>query len=165
MRFKALSLILVTSVFLTGCSLLPGQETQEDTQMMEQPAMEDSAGTMPAGEAMDADQESMVGGDAMVGEEDAMMEKHTEVALTMSNFTFGQDEIRVKQGEKLVLSVTNSEGVHDIVIDELGVNSGIIPEGETQEVTIPTDQPGTYEYYCSVGQHRQLGMVGTLIIE
>ena len=52
-----------------------------------------------------------------------------------------------------------------IVIDELGISTGVIPEGESQMVTIPTDKPGTYEYYCSIGKHRELGMKGTLVIK
>jgi plastocyanin len=87
------------------------------------------------------------------------------IKLTADNFTFGRDEIRVKKGQKLTLSITNAEGFHDLKIDELKVNTGMIPAGQTKDVEIPTDKPGTYEYYCSVGNHRAQGMKGTLIIE
>jgi plastocyanin len=88
-----------------------------------------------------------------------------QVALSMADFRFSQNEIRVKRGEALTLLVTNDQGVHDIVIDELGVNSSLIPVGQTVEVVVPTDVAGAFEFYCSVGSHRQLGMVGRLIIE
>ena len=32
-------------------------------------------------------------------------------------------------------------------------------------VTFIADQEGSFEYYCSVGNHREEGMVGTLIVE
>ncbi|GIK84284.1 MAG: hypothetical protein BroJett025_09060 [Patescibacteria group bacterium] len=105
--------------------------------------------------------------------DESVMEKVVEeatsegqlIAMIADDFSFDVKEIRVKQGEKLTVSVTNEKGFHDFVIDELAVNSGMIPAGETMELEIPTDKPGTYEYYCSVGQHRQMGMKGTLIVE
>lgn len=30
---------------------------------------------------------------------------------------------------------------------------------------ISLDQPGTYEFWCSIGNHREQGMVGTITIE
>ncbi len=113
---------------------------------------------------------SMEGGTAEPTEGEAMAEtsvtvENGQVALTADNFTYDVTEIRVKAGEPLTMAVTNAEGFHDLVIDELEVNSGMIPAGETKELLIPTDKPGTYEYYCSVGEHRQMGMKGMLIIE
>ena len=32
-------------------------------------------------------------------------------------------------------------------------------------VEFTVDKTGTFEYYCSVGQHRANGMVGNLIVE
>ena len=87
------------------------------------------------------------------------------IPVVANNFSYDVKEIKVKQGEKATVLVTNSEGFHDFVIDELEVNSGMIKAGETMELEIPTDKPGTYEFYCSVGQHRQMGMKGILIVE
>ena len=55
--------------------------------------------------------------------------------------------------------------MHDFVIDELNVKSEIIKSGETGEVEFTPDTIGEFEFYCSVGQHRANGMVGTLIVE
>ncbi len=89
----------------------------------------------------------------------------TEIELDASNFTFGQDEIRVKEGETVRITINNTQGTHDFVIDELEVNSGIIPEGESQTVEFTAWDTGSWEYYCSVGNHRQLGMKGILVVE
>jgi len=161
MQFKKIALVLASGLVFAGCSLLPGSTDEVPEAMMEETPAEE---TMLKDEAM-VDDENMVGGDAMVEDEEAMMEDGTITKLVAENFTFGTDEIKVKQGEKLVVSVMNKEGIHDFVIDELDVNSGIITQGDTMEIEIPTDKPGTYEYYCSVNQHRQMGMKGTLIIE
>lgn len=89
----------------------------------------------------------------------------TVVPVSGDDFKFDVTEIRAQQGQPLQVAFTNSEGFHDFVIDELNVNTGMVPMGQTVTVDIPTDQPGTYEFYCSVGEHRAQGMVGTLIIE
>ncbi len=91
--------------------------------------------------------------------------QESTVALTTKNYDFSVETIRVSSGTDLTLNITNEEGRHDFVIDALGVDSGVLPLGKEVELTIPTDKPGRYEYYCSVGDHRERGMVGTLIIE
>lgn len=50
---------------------------------------------------------------------------------------------------------------HNFVIDELGIASPLYNGGESGSVTINAPA-GTYQYYCSVPGHAELGMVGTL---
>lgn len=171
MKLQIIVPVLITSLMFAGCSLLPGQNEQGD----QSESMDDSAagGTMLREDAMrleaegGLDQENMVGGDAYVG--DGAMEADLPVAagthLVAEDFTYGVEEIRVQQGEPVTLTVTNKQGVHDFNIDELGVSTGLIPEGDTITIEIPTDEPGTYEFYCSVQRHREFGMKGMLIIE
>jgi plastocyanin len=142
MQLKNIAVVLVSGLVFTGCSLLPGQTDKSNVPENDTTIQEESS---------DQGTETML--------------KEAQPQLNSSNFTFGVDTIKAKVGEKLVIKVTNDDGVHDFVIDELGVSSGKITEGDTMEITIPTDKPGTYEYYCSIGKHRDLGMVGTLIIE
>lgn len=113
-----------------------------------------SPATSPTIEAMTTDQDQVVTEGQV-----------TRIPVEGNNFTFDVEEIEVKQGEKVIVAFTSNEGFHDFVIDELGVNTGMVPSGQTVEVEIPTDKPGTYSFYCSVGEHRQQGMEGTLIIE
>lgn len=102
---------------------------------------------------------------------DAPMRKATEadsVEVKMSNYKFSTSTLTAKAGDVLVVKLVNDGGDHDFVIDELNVKSPFLAKGETQflEIKIPDDAAGkTFEYYCSVGNHRQMGMVGKLIIE
>lgn len=139
---KKIATLLLTTLVFAGCSLL---EPKNDVEQSEnQPAAVDTnAGTME--------------------ENTPVMQEQT--VITATDFAYDVKEIKAKQGDSLVVAFTNSEGTHDFVIDELGVNSGVLNAGETMNMTIPTDKPGTYEFYCSVGQHRQMGMKGVLIIE
>ena len=59
----------------------------------------------------------------------------------------------------------NTEGSHDFVLDEFNVRAEVLDVGESQEVEFIADKIGKFEYYCSVGSHRAMGMVGKLIVE
>jgi len=56
-------------------------------------------------------------------------------------------------------------GFHDFVIDEFNVRTPQLKNPGTASVTFTADKVGTFEYYCSVGQHRVNGMVGKLIVK
>lgn len=81
------------------------------------------------------------------------------------NFSFSQEEIRVQEGQEVTINFTSDEGIHDWVVDEFDAATNQIAAGETTSVTFVADRSGEFEYYCSVGDHRQMGMVGTLIVE
>lgn len=85
--------------------------------------------------------------------------------LDAFNFGYSQKQLTVKQGETVTITLTNSDGFHDIVIDEFVVASEKIRTGETTSVTFVASEVGSFEYYCSVGSHRANGMFGTLVVE
>lgn len=95
----------------------------------------------------------------------AAMEGVKEFTVTGSNFSFDPKEIKVKKGDTVKVTFKNADGMHDFVIDELNVKTKQIKGGEEETVEFVADQAGTFEYYCSVGQHRQNGMVGKLIVQ
>jgi plastocyanin len=51
------------------------------------------------------------------------------------------------------------------LIDELNIRTKRIAGGESDSVTFTADKTGAFEYYCSVGNHREMGMKGRLIVE
>jgi len=80
-------------------------------------------------------------------------------------YYFKPNEIRVKKGEIVRIVFSNAGGSHDFVIDELDVKTKVTQTGEKAEVEFTANEAGEYEFYCSVMNHRALGMVGTLIVE
>lgn len=88
-----------------------------------------------------------------------------EISVEGGMFYFKPNVIKVKKGEKVKITFTNKEGVHDFVIDELNVKSKRIDEGQSDTVEFTPDKTGSFEFYCSVGNHRQMGMKGTLVVE
>jgi plastocyanin len=88
-----------------------------------------------------------------------------EFTLEAGNFYFKPSEVRVKQGDKVRITINSVSMMHDLVIDELNTRTPIVQSGNTGVAEFTADTKGTFEFYCSVGQHRQNGMVGTLIVE
>ncbi len=87
--------------------------------------------------------------------------------LELGNFFFEPNQLTFAAGSTVALDLKNSEGFHDFVIDELGVQTETFSAGTTERVefTIPADASGEYKFYCSIGNHREQGMEGTLIVQ
>jgi cytochrome c oxidase subunit 2 len=97
-----------------------------------------------------------------VSEEEQLPEDVTLVKFVMTNFQFDKEEYRVKQGEKVLLRVQNSNGVHGVAIEGMDIDL----QGDQLEQEVVFDQPGEYKLYCSVmcGPGHG-GMVAKLIVE
>jgi len=80
-------------------------------------------------------------------------------------FFFSVKEIKVKKGEIVRIEFTSKVGTHDFVLDEFNVRTKQLSAGQSDSVEFVADKTGTFEYYCSVANHRQMGMVGKLIVE
>lgn len=80
------------------------------------------------------------------------------------NFSFIPNVMNVKKGDRVKITFKNKEGFHDLKIDEFGVATPQIKAGEEATVEFVADKVGSFDYYCSVGSHRQMGMVGKLTI-
>ncbi len=132
------------------------------TQKPAQKAMEETpvVNTMPAGDATGVD-EMMVGGDAVMPENSGNVQSFT---VNGSEFAYDINEITVKKGDTVEIVFNNREGFHDWVLDEFNAQTAQLAEGESETITFVADKTGTFEYYCSVGKHRQMGMVGILTV-
>ena len=102
----------------------------------------------------------------------AVEEAATEDSATAQSFEvegwgfyFKPNEIRVKKGETVRITFTNVGSLHDFSLDEFNVKTKQLAQGESETVEFIADQVGTFEFYCGVGNHRQQGMVGKLIVE
>lgn len=88
-----------------------------------------------------------------------------EFTVEGTSFKFTPATMTVKEGDKVRIVFKNTGGLHDFVIDEFNVATKQINGGEEETVEFVASKSGTYEYYCSVGKHRQMGMKGTLTVE
>lgn len=89
-----------------------------------------------------------------------------EFTIETKNYSFTPVEIKVKKGDTVKITLKNTEGFHDLIIDEFKVATKRLKSaGEEDTVQFVADKTGSFEYYCSVGNHRTMGMKGTLIVE
>jgi nitrous-oxide reductase len=79
-------------------------------------------------------------------------EESVHVKLSSKRSEFSESEFRVKEGDEVTLTVTNIEGVRDIIhgvaIPQHGINLAIAPQ-DTRQVTFTADDPGVYWVYCT----------------
>lgn len=82
----------------------------------------------------------------------------------MIDIAFEVTQFEIPANTDTVVTLIN-HGVlqHNFVIDELGIASPLFNGGESGSITINAPA-GTYQYYCSVVGHAEVGMVGTLTI-
>lgn len=85
--------------------------------------------------------------------------------VTGENFKFNPSQITVKKGEKVKINLTSIGGFHDFVIDEFNTRTAQINSGQSSTVEFTANKTGAFEFYCSVGNHRAMGMVGKLIVQ
>lgn len=88
-----------------------------------------------------------------------------EFTVEGSNFKFVPSAISVNKGDTVKITFKNVSGFHDFKIDAFNVATKQIQGGSQEVVTFTADKTGTFEYYCSVGTHRAMGMKGTLMVK
>lgn len=160
-----------------GCAApAPITTTSEETSVAGDAMAVPDGGIAPSDD-MVAENEGMESEDAAVeqevtdvmedAEDSMMMEEKADVIVAVSgvNFAFDKTEIRVKKGQTVRIDFTSASGFHDWVVDAFDAATAQVQTGDSSSVTFVADEAGTFEYYCSVGQHRQMGMVGKLIVE
>jgi len=86
------------------------------------------------------------------------------IEMTAADWNFSPNAITSKKGEKVIVRLTGSTGIHSFGIKDLNVNVKINP-GEIMDIEIPTDTVGTFEFRCMVPcgpGHKE--MTGTLVV-
>ena len=159
--FGAMALIVLLGA---GCSSTGAVDSSADanTDTTSEIVVDDSlaGGTVETGTEVDLNND-MVGGDADPGTNQGEVKEFT---VEGGNFAFTPSTMTVKKGDTVRITFKNMEGFHDFVIDEFDVKTQQIQGGTEETVEFVADEAGTFEYYCSVGKHREMGMKGTLTV-
>lgn len=83
-----------------------------------------------------------------------------EITITNSGMVFSEKELTVKKGDRVKITYQNGGGTHDFRIDGYNVGTKVLKAGESETIEFVADNPGIFEFYCSVGNHRAMGMKG-----
>ncbi len=79
---------------------------------------------------------------------------------------FNKDTLSAKAG-KVTIKLSNSSQIpHAIEVEGNGVEGkgDVVTKGGFSKVTVDV-KPGSYDYYCPVGNHRAAGMEGKLTVK
>lgn len=148
----AVTVVLLGIVGVLVVRSMPPASSQETINV--QPTTNSASGTQKTG------MESSDSGDAMKAEGNVV-----EVAVTGSPFKFDPATITVKKGDTVRVKFANIAGMHDWVIDEFNARTKVLTEVDaTETIEFVAGIAGSFEYYCSVGNHRAMGMKGKLVV-
>jgi cytochrome c oxidase subunit 2 len=137
-------------------------ETEQTELMENDKTMEENKSTDQTGAQPSASTEAETLNAPTAGADATQLKSFT---ITASNFKFSPSEIRVKKGDPVEITFVNQSGFHDLVIDGYNTRTKQLRAGEKEVTGFIASKTGIFEIYCSVGNHRSMGMVGTLIVE
>lgn len=90
------------------------------------------------------------------------------VDVTMTDFKFDPKDPTVKPGEVTFDVVNDGETLHNMEVEGPS-GKAELPEdlqpGDSGSFNVDLSEPGKYRFYCPVGNHEQLGMVGEVTVQ
>lgn len=94
----------------------------------------------------------------------SLAENQPAITVSGGSYYFEPNEIRVQKDSRVTIEFVSKDTVHDFVLDEFDVKTKQLSSGQKETITFLADKTGEYEFYCSIGNHRRMGMAGKLIV-
>lgn len=89
-----------------------------------------------------------------------------EIQVTASEYFFLPSTIKVDKGDTLTLTLRNAGKMsHNLVFEALGIETKTVQKGQSDTIEFTASEAGTFSFYCSIGNHRDLGMEGSLEVK
>jgi plastocyanin len=90
------------------------------------------------------------------------------VAVSLTDFAIDPANPTVEAGTVTFDVSNDGQAPHNLEVEGQGVEEEL-PEdlgaGESGQLTVELSEPGTYEWYCPVGEHADMGMEGELTVQ
>ena len=99
------------------------------------------------------------------GDNSTNAESLKEFTIRESNFELDVKEIKVKQGDKVKITVINDKGFHNFAVPDFNVRTEMGSTPKEMMLEFTADKSGEFPYFCEVIGHRNAGMEGKLIVE
>ena len=97
-------------------------------------------------------------------QEKVIKDNVVEITMDAGNYFFTPKNVTANIGDMVRFKITNKKGFHNFKIDDLRVFSEL-PLNKETIVEFIVSKAGKFEYYCAVGNHRELGMFGILEVK
>jgi plastocyanin len=154
-----------------------GDKLQKDNDKEELPINEEENHDHEEGEEHDHEHETTEEDEESANPETTPTQELEEADITFTltgkNFEYNNEEgesnptLTVQEGDVVRIEYTTESGFHDFVIEEFegATTEKVRSEAGTQTIQFTANKKGSFEYYCSVGSHKEQGMKGAFIVE
>jgi uncharacterized cupredoxin-like copper-binding protein len=92
----------------------------------------------------------------------------SNVDLSATEFKFTPSDPKVKSGQVTFDVSNDGQTVHSLEVEgpngDEELQSDLSP-GQKGVLSVDLSKPGKYEFYCPVGNHKQLGMKGEITVQ
>jgi len=86
------------------------------------------------------------------------------VRVSFTDFKFAPPTVEAPADKKFTLALTNTGSVeHDFTVDALNLKISVPPNGKVKTQEVGPLKAGTYDLYCAVAGHKELGMIAKLV--
>jgi plastocyanin len=89
------------------------------------------------------------------------------IQIKETDYKLAPAKVNIASTGSVTFEASNDGQVdHALEVEGNGVEekTGTISPGSSAKVTVDLSKPGTYEVYCPVDNHRQMGMEATLVV-
>lgn len=91
----------------------------------------------------------------------------SRIQVVAREYSFVLSRLRVKAGPAIVELVNDGQDAHDLRLQRDGsrhiAGIGTVPSGRYRDLSLKL-APGRYSIWCSLANHRALGMSATLVV-
>lgn len=92
------------------------------------------------------------------------------VEITAVEYKLTPAQITAKTGQRVTFMLHNAGTMpHDLEVElpsgDIELDTDVEPGGVGEMTSTMPSSPGSFEYYCPIPGHKDLGMVGTLTVE
>lgn len=93
-------------------------------------------------------------------------EEGQHLAVSVDEYRFQPSELHAKAGEPIWIDFHNAGDMpHNLTFASIGEGTPTIEPGDSDELLIEFEEPGTYPFQCTVTNHAKMGLRGELIVE
>jgi uncharacterized cupredoxin-like copper-binding protein len=90
------------------------------------------------------------------------------INVSLTDYKLNPADPTVKAGQVSIKATNDGQVPHSIEVE--GPNEEQEPEselspGDSGTLTVDLSKPGTYEWYCPVGNHKEMGMEGEITVK
>lgn len=89
------------------------------------------------------------------------------VQVVAREYSFSLSRVRVHSGTAVIELANFGQDLHDLRVQRIGsthiAGLGVVAAGARADLTVKL-APGRYSFWCSVANHRRLGMHTTLVV-